>query len=144
MSKNWILIIFIITVAGILLYLYYPRKTSNISLEIKGANFDLEVATTFSQRATGLMNRTSLCTNCGMIFVFESQIPLSFWMKNTLIPLDLIFLDSKGYVINIEQGVPQSLANINSLAPAKYVIELNLGTSKNLNLKPGDSINLPW
>lgn len=144
MSKNWILIIFIIIVAGILLYLYYPRKTSNISLEIKNTNFDLEVATTFSQRAQGLMNRTSLCPNCGMIFVFEGESQLSFWMKNTLIPLDIIFLDSSGTIINIEQGTPLSLANISSTVPSKYVIELNSGTAKSLDLKPGDTIQLPW
>lgn len=142
MSKNWILILIVFTLIIWAIYIFYPRKTSTITQKIKDQDFSLEVAKTIPQRTTGLMNRPSLCPNCGMLFVFEVQMPLSFWMKNTLIPLDIIFLDSIGKVINIGTGVPQSLAQVSSLSPAKYVIELPSGTAAKIGLLPGDTINL--
>jgi hypothetical protein len=77
-----------------------------------------------------------------MIFIFGLELPQTFWMKNTFIPLDIIFLDKKGVVINISQGTPKSLEMIPSTRPAQYVIELNAGTSRQINLQSGDTINL--
>lgn len=144
MSKTWLIIIILIPLVITLIYFLFPRKTDIISLQIKDRHFNLEIAQTVSQRVKGLMNRDSLCPDCGMIFIFENQMPLSFWMKNTHIPLDIIFLDASGKVINIGNGIPQSLDQINSLSPAKYVIELNAGTSQKIGLKSGDLISLPW
>jgi uncharacterized protein len=144
MPKSWIMIFLLIIIAICLALIFWPSTPNTISLKIKNQTFNLEVAKTLQQQTVGLMNRSSLCPNCGMIFVFSLELPQSFWMKNTLVPLDIIFLDKTGTVINISQGVPQSLNLINSAKPAKYVIELNAGISQNINLKPDDLITLPW
>lgn len=95
------------------------------------------------------MKRSSLCSSCGMIFVSTAPAKQVFWMKNTLIPLDIIFLDSRGKIVNVENAVPQpsvpdlQLKLYRSTAPSQYVIELNSGDSQKLNLKPGDQIELP-
>ena len=109
----------------------------------------MEVARTIPQKAKGLMDRDSLCPDCGMIFVSEFEMPQSFWMKNTKIPLDLIFIDRNGLIINIETAHPEPgvsdnrLKQYRSLSPAQYVIEINSGESARLSLKSGDKIDLP-
>lgn len=143
MSKYWPMIFLFLIIAVCLYLIFRPTTPGTIFLKIKNQSFSLEVAKTIQQQTTGLMNRTSLCPNCGMIFVFGLELPQSFWMKNTLIPLDIIFLDKNGVVINISPGVPQSLDLINSAKPSRYVIELNAGTSQKLKLQPGDVITLP-
>jgi uncharacterized membrane protein (UPF0127 family) len=108
----------------------------------------LEIAKTAPQQTKGLMNRSSLCANCGMIFVFNLELPQIFWMKNTLIPLDMIFLDHNGTIINIANAVPQpnvpdsQLTLYRSNGYSKYVIELNAGDANKLSLKSGDTIDL--
>ena len=150
MAKNIILII----ILGIFSYFvyrtfFYTAPLQKTNLKIKDQEYTLEVAKTLSQKSNGLMKRSSLCSNCGMIFVSESPSSQIFWMKNTLIPLDIIFLDGEGKVINIENAVPQpsapdlQLKLYRSTAPSQYVIELNSGDSQKLNLKSGDKIELP-
>lgn len=138
-----IIILFFTVLLLLFFFIFYPHNLKTTSLEIKNQNFQIEVATTIKQRSQGLMYRTSLCPNCGMIFIFEFEMPLSFWMKNTLIPLDIIFIDKNGIVTNISSGIPQSLDLIKSLKPAKYVIELNAGTSNKIGLITGDIISIP-
>ncbi|HET8886832.1 MAG TPA: DUF192 domain-containing protein [Salinimicrobium sp.] len=102
---------------------------------------DVEVADNNYERQTGLMYRSSLGTNQGMIFIFEKEEPRGFYMKNTNIPLDLVFLDSEKKVVNIaKDAVPQSMETIRSTAPAKYVLEVNAGLSETWNLEAGDKI----
>ncbi|MBI2465086.1 DUF192 domain-containing protein [Candidatus Shapirobacteria bacterium] len=150
MAKNIILIIAL----GIFSFIIYRTFFVNIPLQkanvnIKGQEYTLEIASTISQKSKGLMKRNSLCSNCGMIFVSEAPSEQIFWMKNTLIPLDIIFLDPDGKVINIESAVPQpsvpdlQLKLYRSTAPSQFVIELNSGEAKKLNLVPGDVINVP-
>jgi hypothetical protein len=150
MAKNIIILIAL----GIFSFIIYqnffaltPFKKTN--LKIKDQDYTVEIASTVTQKSNGLMKRTSLCSNCGMIFVSEAPGEQIFWMKNTLIPLDMIFLDGEGKVINIETAVPQpSVPDLQqklyrSTAPSQYVIELNSGDSQKLNLKSGDKIELP-
>lgn len=150
MAKNITLAIII----GIFTFFIYRTFFANIPLEkasvnIKDQEYTLEIASTISQKSNGLMKRNSLCSNCGMIFVSTAPTEQIFWMKKTLIPLDIIFLDPDGKVINIENAVPQpsvpdlQLKLYRSSAPSLYVIELNEGDSQKLNLKPGDQIKLP-
>lgn len=103
--------------------------------------FSVEVAQTTSSRQQGLMWRKQLQNNHGMLFVYEDSQPRRFWMKNTFIPLDIIFLDEQGVILNITQGMPQSLTQIKSKAPAHYVLEIQQGKAKELNIKPGDYID---
>ncbi|MFZ2153268.1 MAG: DUF192 domain-containing protein [Microgenomates group bacterium] len=149
MAKN--IFVIIIVISCLLLYKLFTKSTitNNVNIKIKNENYTLEVAKSLSQKAAGLMNRSSLCPHCGMIFVSSYPSPQIFWMKNTLIPLDIIFLDSQGKIINIEAAPAQAKTAdgnyqyFSSSSPAQYVIELNLGDSQKLNLTTGDQIPLP-
>ena len=106
--------------------------------------FTVEVATTPGQMEQGLMFRHSLAADAGMIFDYGVPSMGAMWMKNTLIPLDMLFVDQQGRVINIhERAVPGSLEPIAAAAPARAVIELNGGTAARLGIKPGDRVIFP-
>jgi uncharacterized protein len=120
---------------------------------IKQKEFQLELALTPEHRATGLMGRTEIAANEGMLFVFPRQEPypteLSFWMKNCLVPIDLLFLDPAGQIIAIHKMEPQppdtpdrELISYSSNSPAQYAIELQGGRAANLGLQIGDVIEL--
>jgi uncharacterized membrane protein (UPF0127 family) len=147
---KYILIFVLLTVLIFFIYqtFFNNPSLSGTEVNLKGKNYDLEVAKTVPQQTKGLMDRTSLCQYCGMIFVFGLDLPQVFWMKNTLIPLDMIFVDHTGLVINIltaqpQPGVPDNQLKLyRSLWPVKFVIELNAGDAQNLSLKTGDTIDL--
>lgn len=147
MSKIAYLIIVI--VIALFVYQKLPKKTSkNIDQKIADKNFSLEIADNSFLQAKGLSKRDSLCEKCGMLFVFSGDAPRSFWMKDTLIPLDIIFITSQGQVTDIYTASPEpgkstfQLTIYQSTAPAKYVIELNAGTAQKLNLLVGDTIDI--
>jgi uncharacterized membrane protein (UPF0127 family) len=119
------------------------RNLPTTTMRIGSEQFTLEVADEDKEREVGLMNRRSMPGNHGMIFVFPREERLSFYMKNTLIPLDILYLDADGDVVSIHQMQPLDLTSIPSRAPAKYAIELNLGTAARLGLKPGDRLEIP-
>lgn len=102
-------------------------------------SFEVEIADTPSEREKGLMFRTEMEDDHGMLFVFEDEKPRAFWMKNTLIPLDMIFIDEEGRIVHIhEKAVPEDLTPVPSRYPAQYVLELNGGRSAELGLAIGD------
>lgn len=104
---------------------------------------NVELARTAEEQAKGLMFRTSLAPDAGMLFEFGSDSPRSFWMKNTVIPLDMIFIRSTGEIVAIrENAVPYSLKPIAPPEPAAHVLEVNAGTSKRLGLKIGDHVSI--
>ncbi len=116
--------------------------------EIKGQRIALEVARTPQEQAMGLMYRTSLEPNRGMLFPFDPPRPASFWMKNTLIPLDMIFLRN-GEVKAIETDVPPCTTTpCPSYGPDKIeidqVIELRAGRAAELGLRVGDRVNIKF
>lgn len=103
--------------------------------------FDVELAQTMAQQAQGLMFRESMAADAGMLFIYDSVRPASFWMKNTLLPLDMIFIAADGRVVNIhERAVPGSLDSVNSAGPVKAILELNGGMSARLGIRPGDRV----
>ena len=103
--------------------------------------FTVEVARTSEEQMTGLMNRGTLAPDRGMIFPFEGERQASFWMKNTLIPLDMIFVRADGTIANIEANtVPLSLQPVYSDGPVAAVLELVGGRSAELAIKPGDTV----
>jgi uncharacterized membrane protein (UPF0127 family) len=100
--------------------------------------FEVEVAATRDSRTRGLMWRYALSESAGMLFIFTREQPLSFWMRNTLIPLDMLFIDAKGRVVSIiENAEPRTLQSRPSTGPATYVLEIAGGTSAKKKLKTG-------
>ncbi len=99
-----------------------------------------EVANTYGSRAQGLMQRTSLPTNGGMLFVFDRLAEHCMWMRNTLIPLSVAFLDEHGQLINVEEMLPQTEDNHCAAKPAKFALEMNAGWFKAKGVNAGGSI----
>jgi hypothetical protein len=106
--------------------------------------FKVELAETPEQMTQGLMFRTSLAPDAGMLFDYQQPTAATMWMRNTLIPLDMLFIDGQGRIVNIhERAVPQSLDVIAAAAPVRAVIELNGGTAARLGIEPGDRVVHP-
>lgn len=107
------------------------------------AHFYLELALTSDEQATGLMYRPEMLDNWGMLFVYEEERHLSFWMKNTLIPLDMIFVDDAGEVVGIvEEAEPETLTSRSVGKPARYVLEINGGLAEQQGIEPGMEMRL--
>ena len=100
-----------------------------------------EVAATDPQRQQGLMFREKMANNTGMVFVFDQPATQCMWMKNTLLPLSVAFIDAQGAIVNIEDMQPQKLDSHCSKKPVKYALEMNLGWFKAKNIKPGMTID---
>ena len=139
----------IILIIGIFIYFRFPRKVSKTINQIIGnQNFNLEIADNTYLQAKGLSGRSQLCSKCGMLFIFSYQTTQSFWMKDTLIPLDIIFINTDGQVTDIYTATPEpdksdlQLTLYQSTAPTKYVIELNADVSKKIGLNKGDYLKL--
>lgn len=112
----------------------------NAQIRVGDKSLSVEVVDTAESRAKGLMHRSSLSWGEGMLFVFESEQPLSFWMKNTLIPLDIAYADIDGVIFQIEQMEPQTLTPHPSSRYAKYALEVNHGWFAASVVKIGDKI----
>ncbi len=108
-------------------------------------DFHIEIAKDDASRAQGLMNRPFLPADRGMLFEFDREAPVSFWMKNTYIPLDMIFISRTGVVTNIvEKAEPLSERVIPSGPPCLGVLELNGGAAASIGLKVGDRVHYPF
>lgn len=103
----------------------------------------VEIADTEAERQRGLMGRTALGENRGMLFVFESETTLSFWMKDTLIPLSVAYLDSEGRIIDIQDMQPLDETSHPSAEPAQYALEVNQGFFEEHGVEVGDTAELP-
>lgn len=106
--------------------------------------FKVALATTPESRSRGLMDITSMESDQGMLFIFPESLMLSFWMKNTYIPLDIIFIDENFEIIKIhENTLPlNEIIQYPSEQPAKYVLEINAKISKEKGIRPGDKVEL--
>jgi uncharacterized membrane protein (UPF0127 family) len=109
-----------------------------------GHLFTVEWATEPGQRTCGLMFREEMAADHGMVFDFDVEREgVSFWMRNTLIPLDMVFIRASGEVLNIaENTTPLSLEGVPAAGPVRYVLELNGGTADRIGLEAGDTIDL--
>jgi uncharacterized membrane protein (UPF0127 family) len=116
------------------------------SVELKGQRFDIEIAADDAARERGLMFRDSMAADHGMLFLFDDARPRVFWMKNTHIPLDILFFDQDYRLVSAQQRVPpcrsDPCAQYASQGPAKYVLELNSGTADRLGVQPGDKLTV--
>jgi len=105
---------------------------------------EVEVARTVKEREHGLMNRKEMAKNHGMLFLFGLEEPVAMWMKDTVLPLDMLFIARDGRIVHIaERTVPFSLATISSGEPVLAVLELNSGTASRLKIKAGDRVIHP-
>ncbi|WP_279479681.1 DUF192 domain-containing protein [Aureimonas sp. SK2] len=104
----------------------------------------VEIADTPKAREIGLMHREELAADSGMLFDFHETRPVSMWMKNTLIPLDMLFIDKSGTVVRIARNAqPHSLETISSGKPVRYVLEINGGAAAGYGAKAGDKLEHP-
>ena len=108
------------------------------------AAFSVEIADTPEKRSLGLMYRTELAADAGMLFDFSHMAPVAMWMKNTYIPLDIVFINADGVIVNIvERAIPETLTPIHSRGPVLAVLELNSGTCARKGIRPGDKVLHP-
>jgi uncharacterized protein len=122
----------------------YSKSELTIETSAGKQHFAIEEAKTPEQMAQGLMYRRTMAADAGMLFEYERAQPVSFWMKNTLIPLDMLFIGADGTVLDIhERAVPLSLDPIGTDKPVLAVLELNGGTVSRLSIKRGDRIDHP-
>jgi uncharacterized membrane protein (UPF0127 family) len=120
-----------------------PLRTEPLEIVTSGGvrHFTVEIADTDATRESGLMFRKSMAPNKGMLFDFGSPQTVTFWMKNTLIPLDMIFIAKDGHVVSIARNaVPMSEALIPSGGPIVGVLELRGGRAAEIGVKPGDVV----
>ncbi len=116
-------------------------------VELGGKRYNVEIANTDAQREKGLMFRDELAADHGMLFVHERQEPLAYWMKNTHIPLDILYFDDARVLVSQQRDVPPcSLGDAcppyPSDAPARYVLELNAGEAAKLALHNGMQLRI--
>jgi uncharacterized protein len=113
-------------------------------VELKGQRYTIELAEDDASREHGLMDRTSMDADHGMLFVFKDDMPRAFWMKNTKIPLDMLFFDADLKLVSVQRNVPPCVTErcpaYSSGAPARYVLELNAGQAEKLGLTSGDAL----
>src|SRR5215472_19383180 len=123
---------------------HFPTSELTIISATGPHRFKVELAETPAQMTQGLMFRTSLAPDAGMLFDFKQPTVATMWMRNTLIPLDMLFVDRDGTIIGIAaRAVPGSDAIIAAPAPVRAVIELNGGTAARLGIGPGDRVLHP-
>ena len=119
------------------------KSLPTVILTVNGHEIIAEVADSADERATGLMNRKTLPENHGMLFVFDTDSQVSFWMKNTLIPLSIAFISSDGTIRQIEDMEPESLASTVSDRHVRYALEMNQGWFEENGVGPGDVLSVP-
>lgn len=117
-----------------------PQRLPMIDLSGGVHRIRAMVARTPEQRATGLMFRTEMAANEGMLFVFDQPQRQCFWMMNTLIPLSIAFLEDDGTIVNVDEMKPRTTDSHCSTRPVRYVLEMNAGWFTRKGLKPGDRL----
>ena len=144
--------LFATLLAGFLLFVGADCESQNkdagatlptVRMQVGDRTFTLEVADTEATREYGLMRRNSMPADHGMIFVFATERPLAFWMKNTRIPLDIVYVSSAGKVVSVKQMKPYDEKTTPSDGPAQYAIELNKGMAGKAGVKSGMTLQLP-
>jgi len=114
-----------------------PPPLPRLELSIEMRAIHAEVADTVAARTQGLMYRTSLAPNSGMLFVYEQPAMECMWMKNTLVPLSVAFMDGRGVIINIEKMQPQTEDSHCTARPASYALEMEQGWFARNGIRPG-------
>jgi uncharacterized protein len=118
------------------------QADETVALTVGDHTFQVEIADTPELRERGLMFRTDLDPDGGMLFVFDDDRPRSFWMKNTMIPLSIAYISANGRILEIHDMEPQSLAPVRSRYPARYALEVNQGRFSEVGVAVGDTVDL--
>ena len=119
------------------------KEKELVSITIGNDLYQIEVAVTQEEQALGLMNRKELKLDEGMIFLYKEDRKLSFWMKNTLVPLSIAFISKDGTIKEIHHMKPESLTPVNSTHSVRYALELPQGSYARSGVTVGDRIILP-
>lgn len=119
------------------------KRNKVLPISVAGIELEVEVAITPEEQILGLMYRNKLEDNEGMLFVFPKEKRLSFWMKDTRIPLSIAFIKADGRIIQIESMRPYSLDTHVSREKVKYALEMNDGWFKAHNIKVDDAVKIP-
>jgi uncharacterized membrane protein (UPF0127 family) len=114
--------------------------TREAEIRVGGSTVTVEIADDPDLRSRGLMNRDSLPEDTGMLFVYPEEQILSFWMRNTRIPLDIAFIDRNGFILEIQQMEPHDDASHASTQPAMYALELRKGWFEDHAVEPGERV----
>ena len=125
-----------------LIYSQQREETSSL-LTIKGKKIRVEVVRTEQEKARGLMFRDKLGVDEGMLFVYEEEEFLTFWMKNTPLPLSIAFIDRKGKIVDLQDMEPFSLRTHTSARPARYALEMNRNWFQRNGIQAGDLVKMP-
>jgi uncharacterized protein len=131
-----VFVAFLLMAQGVFAQVHFPVITLSAGL----FRIQAEVASTFNQRAQGLMFRQSMPAQAGMLFVFDEKDTHCMWMKNTLIPLSVAFLDDDGHIVNIHDMQPGSLDNHCAEKPVRYALEMNRGWFSEKGIEGGARI----
>ncbi|MEA2710064.1 MAG: uncharacterized protein QOF78_2665 [Phycisphaerales bacterium] len=118
-------------------------KLPTVPMQLGTKTFTLEIANDAAEREKGLMRRDSMSADHGMIFVFPGEERLGFYMRNTRIPLDIVFINANGVVVSVKQMRPYDANTTYADAPAKWAIELNQGQAAAAGVKVGDQVSIP-
>lgn len=141
--NRWLVLIMLLLTGTACTALASPAPPS---VELRGHQFSVELATNDASRAHGLMMRTQLGADHGMLFVFQVDAPRAFWMKDTLIPLDILYFGGNHRLVSVQRDVPPCKADpcpiYPSDGPARYVLELPAGTARAIGVKVGDSLGV--
>lgn len=132
---------FVVFAATLVWATHARGEAPRIELSAGLHRIEAEVASSAATRAQGLMHRREMAANHGMLFVFEQRGRHCMWMRNTLIPLSVAFLDEDGAILNIEDMTPQTETRHCAAAPARYALEMNVGWFAQRRLGPGTLIS---
>lgn len=122
------------------LYAQPSQQLKKIPLQINQISLYAELAQTDEDRARGLMYRQQLEKDHGMLFVFEQELPVCFWMKNTPLPLSIAFITQQGVISNIEHMQPFSTESHCPVVPIKYALEMEQGWFEQQQIQAGDAV----
>ena len=134
---------FIYLIFNFFLISFYTFSNEKIEVSIynKNITFNVEVAKTIEERRTGLMHRKKLLNNEGMLFIFPREKIIQLWMKNTYIPLDVIFISENKVIVDIKKNMEKlSETIVKSKVKSRYALEFNAGLINKLNIKIGDKV----
>lgn len=143
-SRHWYLMLLAVAAIGAAFFFFYRTESPTTIAKFGGVSLRIEYATTEAEREKGLGGRASVPGGYGMLFVFPTDAPYGFWMKDMLVPIDMFWLNSQGQVVSIASNVATSTYPhvFYPTAPARYVLETAAGFANRYDIATGTSLQL--